>query len=305
MADKVDIFLAFYVADYLADTMDLSTEEHGAYILLLCAMWRNEGWVANDPVRLASTTKVPAKRWPAVWRALSRFFDVKDGRLSQGRLLKEIEHAHGRLIAARLNGRKGGLAKARVARNPAEVGQAPATSSASASATSGLVANHLANPASSPSPSDPELSPPRDPTGALQGPVTGPLLTLLFGRERAKLYPEALEWTGTPTSPEKAANMAATIPTSAIGTVPVTMAMMLTRAKAGTHRKSADIVKSPGFGFLCWCNEYHELLEEIRGKTPAAPPANGTNGHKRDQRTGYAEPPPAGTAYPSGKVPLR
>ena len=137
------------------------------------------------------------------------------------------------------------------------------------------------------------------------GPVTGPLLTLLFGRERAKLYPGAIEWQGTPTSPEKAANMAATIPPSAVETVTITMAMMLTRAKAGTHRKAAEIVKSPAFGFSCWCNEYHELLEEIRGKAPAPPPLNGANGHRRDQTTGYAAPPPEGTVYPSGTVNLR
>lgn len=136
--------------------------------------------------------------------------------------------------------------------------------------------------------------------------MTGPLLTLLFGRERAKLWPEALEWVGTPTSPEKAANMAATIPASAIGTVTITMAMLLSRAKAGTHRKSAEIVKAPGFGFLCWCAEYHELLEEISGKAPRAPPANGASGanggHRRDPRTGYAEPPPPGTKYEPGKA---
>jgi uncharacterized protein YdaU (DUF1376 family) len=301
MADKVDIFLAFYVADYLADTMDLSTEEHGAYVLLLCAMWRNDGWVANDPARLASITKVPGKRWPVVWAALERFFDVKDGKLSQRRLLREIKNAQSRLIAARENGRRGGLAKARVARNPLQVYQP----SANHSATSEPLAKGLANPGSSPSPSDPERSLPRDPAVLVAGPVTGPMLTQLFGRARAALWPEALEWAGTPTNPEKAANMAATIPPSAIASVPITMNMLLSRAKAGTHRKAADIVKSPGFAFVCWCNEFHDLLEEILGKTPAAPPTNGANGHKRDQRTGYAEPPPAGTPYPSGKVHLR
>jgi len=52
--------MPLYVADYLADTGHLTTEEHGAYMLLIMHYWRRGGLPANDE-QLARICKMTNK----------------------------------------------------------------------------------------------------------------------------------------------------------------------------------------------------------------------------------------------------
>src|ERR1700677_1898801 len=77
-----------YIGDYLADTMHLSTEQHGAYLLLLFHLWRR-GSLQDDDVVLAKITGLAQSGWSATRLVLAEFFLIQDGLWHQGRLERE------------------------------------------------------------------------------------------------------------------------------------------------------------------------------------------------------------------------
>lgn len=105
-------YMQLYVGDYLSDTLHLTTEQHGAYLLLLMTMWRAGASLPNDPAKLARICRVSPKRWPAIWAEISAFF-VEDGdTLSNERLTKEHQKAVSISQERKTAGSKGGTAKA-------------------------------------------------------------------------------------------------------------------------------------------------------------------------------------------------
>lgn len=90
---KADIWMPLYIGDYLADTMHLSTEEHGAYLLLLMALFKAGGSIDLDETSFAILTRLSTDRWAAMEKKMLRFFNV-DGRiLTHDRVTLEIEAA--------------------------------------------------------------------------------------------------------------------------------------------------------------------------------------------------------------------
>lgn len=74
---------------YLGDTFDLSTLEHGAYLLLLMTMWRSGGSLPDDDKKLARSARLTTGQWKRIKPRLMEFFKVENGVITQGRLTDE------------------------------------------------------------------------------------------------------------------------------------------------------------------------------------------------------------------------
>jgi uncharacterized protein YdaU (DUF1376 family) len=104
-------WMPLYWADYFADTTHLTTEEHGAYLLLIGAYWRRNSPLPDDKSFLASLTKMTVRRFNSVRDKLSDMFVLVDGLWYHVRVEYELLRSSERLSSARANGRAGGLAK--------------------------------------------------------------------------------------------------------------------------------------------------------------------------------------------------
>lgn len=85
-------YMQLYVADYLADTMHLTTEEHGAYLLLIFNYWQT-----GKPIpvsRLARIARLSNERWTDVERSLNEFFNERSGEWVHDRIERDLEAVH-------------------------------------------------------------------------------------------------------------------------------------------------------------------------------------------------------------------
>lgn len=104
---KADTWMAFYVGDYMTDTMHLTTRQHGAYLLLIIAAWKGGGWLTGSDTALMAITKLSPKEWQQDAPTLLPFF-AKDGdRLRHNRVAFEWNEAQRRTADKSRAGRAG------------------------------------------------------------------------------------------------------------------------------------------------------------------------------------------------------
>ena len=103
--------MPMYWDAYLADTTHLTTEEHGAYLLLLAAMWRRDGTVPDDDRDNARILGLTVGKWRKIKARLEGFLIFRDGQISQKNLRKIWENTQEKIEKNRLNGAKGGRPK--------------------------------------------------------------------------------------------------------------------------------------------------------------------------------------------------
>lgn len=108
---KADIWMPLYVSDYLADTMHLSAEQHGAYLLLLMVAWKSDGRLPNDPDQLQAISRLTPVKWKASETVLRSFFAVTTDYWINNRLREELEKAVRNTEAKAVSGTKGAAAR--------------------------------------------------------------------------------------------------------------------------------------------------------------------------------------------------
>jgi len=89
MSNKTDIWMPLYIGDYLSDTARLTTEQHGAYLLLLMDYWKSGKLPDNDLI-LAQISKLSPDAWSNAKAMLMQFFTIENGYWIHQRVEKEL-----------------------------------------------------------------------------------------------------------------------------------------------------------------------------------------------------------------------
>jgi uncharacterized protein YdaU (DUF1376 family) len=151
--------MPLYIGDYLGDTQRLTTEQHGAYLLLLMDYWRNGPPPADDAV-LAQIARLSLPAWRKLKPAIVRFFTERDGHFRHGRVDKELAKAS--------ENQERRSAKAKKAADARWNGDGDASSNAKSNAPGMLQAMPVECPLPSPSSEDKSSGvPPADPVKAM------------------------------------------------------------------------------------------------------------------------------------------
>lgn len=89
---KPDTYMPLVIGDYLKDTMHLTAQEHGAYLLAIMHYWTT-GPLPDDDKKLASICRVDRSEWPGVRDTLAPLFQVEGGQWRHKRIESELQRA--------------------------------------------------------------------------------------------------------------------------------------------------------------------------------------------------------------------
>lgn len=105
-------YMPFYVGDYIRKTTHLTTEQHGAYLLLIFAMFSAGGSLPNDDKKLARICGLSKPKWATNKPDLLAFFHVNGDLLTHSKITEVSKKYNEKLLKLAQNGSKGGTAKA-------------------------------------------------------------------------------------------------------------------------------------------------------------------------------------------------
>jgi uncharacterized protein YdaU (DUF1376 family) len=105
-------WMPLYVGDYLRDTRDLNTLQHGAYLLLIMHYWQHDA-LPTDDARLAAIAGLPVAQWRRIREPVqAKFADGWRHKRIEAELAKLDRAVMQRRIAGRNGGIKSGIARA-------------------------------------------------------------------------------------------------------------------------------------------------------------------------------------------------
>jgi uncharacterized protein YdaU (DUF1376 family) len=85
MSAKADLWMPLFIGDYLRDTRRLTTEQHGAYLLLIMEYWVG-GPLPDDDAVLANIAGLSSDAWGIHRAMLERFFTISGGHWTHKRI---------------------------------------------------------------------------------------------------------------------------------------------------------------------------------------------------------------------------
>lgn len=140
--------MPLYIGDYLAGTSRLTTEMHGAYLLLIMDYWMNGPLPDNDQA-LASITRMTPDAWSNARALLVQFFSIENGCWKHKRIEEELDSAYAKKRAAKQKAEK--AAAARWGNAPSKGSECLEDATSIASSTSQAMLNECPSPSPSPS----------------------------------------------------------------------------------------------------------------------------------------------------------
>jgi uncharacterized protein YdaU (DUF1376 family) len=125
-------WMPIYWGDYLRDTRNFDTMQHGMYLLLIAHYWQNGG-LPEDEKQLATIAGISVYKWRIMSPPIAAKFTPE---WKHGRIDKEIAKADKKIMLRQMAGQKGGFRSG--------VSKAIAKANAKANATANAVANGVA-----------------------------------------------------------------------------------------------------------------------------------------------------------------
>lgn len=110
MSNDQDAWMPLWIGSYMADTGRFTTEQHGAYLLIIMDYWRN-GPPPDDDDTLATIAKTTASNWRRMGPTVRAKFKSVDGLMRHKRIDHELALAKERADAAAAKARKAAEAR--------------------------------------------------------------------------------------------------------------------------------------------------------------------------------------------------